>query len=233
MKFIVQQEKFEGPLELLLELIEKEKLAVSEISLAEVTDEYLRFVKTLGAIDPEQLASFLVVAAQLLLIKSRSLLPQLRLSAEDQQSIEELEERLTEYKKIRERAHRLKELAHAGLSIITRQAYQELPVIFYPPAGLTMDLIRETFAAFCAALPKLEKLAEEKLKRIISLEEKVAHIRLFLQDTIERAFSELTKNAKEKVDVIVSFLALLELAKQKFVDLKQQKLFEDIVIKKL
>ncbi len=231
--YLVKQEKFEGPLGLLLELIEKDKLSISEISLAKVTDEYIRHVKSLEKIDPEALAEFLVVASHLMLIKSRSLLPSLKLSEEDEQSIEDLERRLAEYKRMRELAKELKKMEVARHFIYTREAYQGLEPVFYPPKKLTVSMISDIFAAFLAALPKIEKLAEEKIKKIISLEEKIAHIRSFLQITIEQAFSELVRGTKEKVEIIVSFLAILELAKQKFVELDQKKLFEDIIIKRL
>src|SRR3989344_3794745 len=110
MTYIMKQEKFEGPMELLLELIEKEKLSISEISLAKVADEYISYVKGLEKIDPEELAEFLVVAAHLMLIKSRSLLPQLKLTEEEEGSIEELEKRLKEYQRLRQLAGELKKL---------------------------------------------------------------------------------------------------------------------------
>lgn len=233
MAFHIKQEKFEGPLELLVELVEKEKLSISEVSLAKVADEYLVYIKSLGSIDPEQLAQFLVVAAELMLIKSRSLLPGLQLSLEEEHSVEDLERRLAEYKRMRELAKKIKEREGARVHIYTREAYQGMAAIFYPPPKITGVILRDVFAAVLASIPKLAKLAEEKVRRIISLEEKVAHIKSFLQGTVERAFSEIVGGAKEKVDVIISFLALLELARQKFLSLDQQNLFEDIRIKKI
>ena len=233
MPFQIKQEKFEGPLELLLELIEKEKLSISEISLAKIADEYVRYVKSLEKIDPEALAEFLVVAAQLMLIKSRSLLPQLEINEEETASIEELESRLKEYQKIREAAKDIKVLELQRGFIYTREAYVGMEPVFYPPRGMGVKKITEAFAAFLETLPKIEKLAEDKIKKIISLEEKISQIRVFLQEKVEKAFSEIVKGAKEKTEIIVSFLALLELARQKFLDLHQEKLFEDISIKRL
>ncbi len=233
MIFEIKQEKFAGPLDLLLDLIEKEKLSISEISLAKVTDDYVKHVKSLEKLDPEQLAEFLVVAAHLMLIKSRSLLPNLKFSEEEEQSIEDLEKKLTEYKKIRELAGFLKKLEAERKQIFTREAYLGMEPVFFPPPKLKISTMTQAFVAFLAALPKIEKLAEEKLRRIVSLEEKINHIRAFLQATVEKAFSEIIKGAKEKVEVIISFLAILELSKQKFVELRQQKPFAEIIIKKL
>lgn len=256
--YVFKHEKFEGPLQILLELIEKEKLAISEISLAKVADEYLSHVKSLGAINPvrslarangaspndlgeatsngvnpDELAEFLVIAAQLMLIKSRSLLPHLQLDEEEKSSIEELERRLEEYRRARDRAKALKERAALGLRIHARESFFGLPPVFFPPPGVGLANLKAAFEAFVAALPKLEKLAEERIKKVISLEEKISHIRSFLTGFVERAFSEIIKGSRERTEVIVSFLAILELARQRFVDLDQSKPFGDITIKRI
>ncbi|MBI2096641.1 MAG: segregation/condensation protein A [Candidatus Sungbacteria bacterium] len=204
--FDIKQERFQGPLDLLLDLIEREKLPINEISLAGVTDEFLAKVKAMKVVDQEALAEFLVIAAQLMLIKSRSLLPHLELSQEEEESIEDLERRLELYR-------RLKILAEE----ITPK--------------LTAGGFWEAFAAVLRALPQLQKLAEEKLRKVISLEERIRDIQQRLTRRLERAFSEIVKGSKEKVDIIVSFLAILELAKQKLVTLHQKELFRDIIVK--
>lgn len=233
MAYKVKQEKYEGPLDLLLDLIEKEKLSITEISLAKITDEYIQYVKTLQGIDPEELAEFLVVAAQLMLVKSRSLLPGLELSSEEEVTIDELNRRLAELAKIRKLAKELKKLEAEKQHIFSRESFQGMDPVFYPPPKLTSSMLSAAFAAFLEALPKIEKLVEEKIKKIISLEERIGHIRGILAGSLEKAFSQIVNGTKEKVEVIVSFLAILELAKQRFVDLKQENLFEDIVIKKI
>ena len=225
-------EKFEGPLDLLLQLVDQEKLSITEISLAKVTDEYIKYVKSLEKIAPEQLAEFLVIAAQLMLIKSKSLLPDLKLEADEEIGIEELQKRLAEYKKIKDLAKEIKILESLNKHIFTREAYLGVDPFFYPPPGISILVIKKIFAAFLSSIPKIEKLAEEKIKRIISIEEKINHIRSFMQETVEGAFSQVIKGAEEKVDIIISFLALLELAKQKFLQLEQQKSFGDITFKR-
>ena len=217
---------------LLVELIEKERLAISEISLAHIADDYIRYVRGLERIDPEALAEFLVVASELMLIKSRSLLPSLQFSEEEEESIEELEKRLEEYKRIRGHALELKKLEGRGFRIFTRDLYHGMEPIFFPPHTLTAERMHETFVAFIQSLPKIEKLEEEKIKKIISLEEKISHIKRFLEHTFERAFSHIIGGSKEKIEIIVSFLAILELAKQQFVELRQEKPFEEIIITK-
>lgn len=218
---------------LLLDVIEREALSISEISLARVAEDYSIYMHALEKIDPESLAEFLVVASQLMLIKSKTLLPSLVLSDEDEASIDELETRLAEYQRFRELARDLTLLEAEKQRIITREAYYNLSPIFYPSKKLTPDYLEDTFRVFLASLPKLEKLVQEKIRHIVSLEEKIKHIRAFLEATISNAFSEIVKGSREKVDVIVSFLAILELARQKFVDLDQKTPFGDIIVKRL
>ena len=227
----MKQEKFEGPLEALVELIEKERIAISEVSLARVADEYLLYVRGLGAIDPEELAEFLVIAARLMLIKSRSLLPNLRLSEEEEESIGELEARICEYQKFRERAKELGALGRRGMRIAGREAYGIISPLFYPPSSVSVQSLEKALRAALEAIPRMEKLAEEKIKRIVSLENTIARIRAFVEGAIERGFSELVAGAKEKTEVIVSFLAILELARQKVLDLSQENAFGDIILR--
>ena len=233
MEFILKHEKFEGPFELLLELIEKEKLAISDISLAKVTDEYVSYIKTFEQMDPEALAEFLVVAAQLMLIKSRSLLPTLNMNDEETESIDELEKRLAEFKKIHEVAQELRKLEAVRHGMMSRESFVEVEPIFYPPPMLTIKIVEDAFHSLLVALPKVQKLAEEKLKRVISLQEKITHIRRFLTESVEKVFSDFVSNSHEKVEVIVSFLAILELARERFIDLSQNELFSDIKIKRI
>ena len=231
--FLVKQEKFEGPLALLLELIEKEKLAIAEVSLASVADSYLVYVRALVAPDPEEIAEFLVVAAHLMLIKSRSLLPSLALPAEEEAAIDNLEQRLALLQTIREAGRALHILDRRAARIASRDAYAGMAPLFCPPKALRPATLADVFAAGIALIPKPEKLAEEKLKRIVSLEEKIGALRGILQDAVERGFSEIMAGAREKVDIVVSFLALLELARQKFVDLRQDTHFAEIMIRKI
>ncbi len=233
MAFAIKQEKFEGPLAMLLALIEREKLAIAEISLAAVADDYLVYVRGLVSPDPEELAEFLVVAAHLMLIKSRSLLPSLTVPAEEEASLDDLEHRLALLQMMRDASRALRGVEQKGLRIASREAYAGLAPVFYPPPSLGAATLADVFAAVVALIPKPEKLAEEKLKRIVSLEAKISHIRGILQDMVERRFSEIVAGAKERVDVVVSFLALLELARQKFVDLRQDAHFAEIMIKKI
>lgn len=227
----VRQERFEGPLDLLLDLISREKLPINEISLSKVTEEYLAEVEKMESINRDALADFLVIASQLMLLKSRSLLPHLLLSKEEEESIGDLERRLKEYARLKELAGELKKLEKRGEEITAREAYLGMPTIFYPPSTVTGGVLAQVFGAILKTIPVPAELAEEKIKKVISLEEKIREIQKRLTASVNQAFSEIIKGSKEKVEVIVSFLAILELAKQKIVSLHQENSFGDIMVK--
>lgn len=228
----VKQEEFEGPLSVLLGLIEKEKLNINRISLAEVADEYIARFKTLAAVDKEELAEFLVIASQLILIKSRSLLPSSAASEEEEHTIEELERRLIEFKRLKELSRLLKGVWSGDSAIYTREYYAGFDPVFYPPRKISVGILKKAFDEVLKAIPKIEKLAEEKIKRIITLEEKLRELQAMLQEKVEKAFSEVVSASRDKIEIIVSFLAILELAKQKFLSLSQNELFGEIRIRK-
>lgn len=231
---IVKQEKFEGPLDLLLEMIQKQKLSINEVSLAKVTDEFVSIAEGLakeGRIDQEGIAQFLIIAGELLLIKSRSLLPGLAEAPEEGISIDELERRLALLKIMRERARELADIGKRKKYIFSREPYAGMSSVFYPPPRLAVTDLAQMLTKIYEALPKIEKLAEDQIKRIISLEEKIKELQSMLSAKVERAFSELVKGGKGKIEVIVSFLALLELAKQRLVELQQDAAFGEIRVK--
>lgn len=232
MPFLIKQEKFEGPFELLLELIEQEKLSISEVSLGAVADAYLQYVRSMEVRDPEGLAEFLVVAAELLLVKSKTLLPNIALTEEEEGSIEELERRLTEYKQVRALAEEIRKLERTKRSLYTREE-EVVRAFFYPPPKLRSSTLVEILSNFISSIPKKEKLVAEKIRKIISLDEKIQQIQNLFHERIERAFSEMVSGAEEKVEVIISFLAILELAKQQFFDLRQNELFDEIMIRRV
>ncbi len=231
--FAIKQEKFEGPLDVLVDLIEKEKVAISEISLARVADEYFAYIKSLQALDPEELAEFLVIAAHLMLVKSRALLPSMQLSEEEEESIDELAMRVKEYQRFRELSREIHALEKRGMKIASREAYAMMEPVFFPPPALVVAMLEQSFRSLLAAIPKLEKLAEQKIRRIVSLEDKIRHIRRIMEDAASRGFADLVGSRREKTDIIVSFLAILELVRQKWMDVRQETAFGDIFMEKL
>ncbi|MFZ3031969.1 MAG: segregation/condensation protein A [Candidatus Moraniibacteriota bacterium] len=226
-------EKFEGPLDVLLSLIEKEKLDITQVSLAQVADQYLAYIQSEEMISLENLSAFLTIAARLILIKSRALLPVLHFSDEEEEAMEDLEYRLKAYKLFREASQKLGLLFVQSKAAYTRESFLGTQVVFYPPKDITKEALRQHFVDVLGDIPVFEVLPEKEMALVVTLEEKILHLQQTLSDRVESSFHEIIKNAEDRVEVIVSFLAMLELIKQRFITVKQEKFFSDIHIKRL
>lgn len=227
----VQLEKFEGPLDLLLDLIEKEELDITEVSLAQVAGQYLNYLEKAGDIDPTQLADFLVIAAKLILIKSRALLPEFQIEEEDEESIEDLQYRLAEYKRFREAAQKIKSLYDGSQVAFERPINADMRRTFYPGEISTDDLL-EAANSLVTALDQFRSLQKETIKEVISVKEKILQIQTLISQEAQCKFSDVLAKAENKLEAIVSFLALLELMKQRLVSVAQNEHFGEIEVKK-
>ncbi len=228
MEYHIQLEQFEGPLPLLLSLIEREKLDITRLSLAKVADQYLDYVSREEHITLENLARFLSIAARLILIKSKALLPTLTFTDEEEDEIGDLEEELRRYKRFKEAAMRLGMLISEGHTIVTRESSLESVSIFLPPKNLTREDLANYFRSVLGNLPSMEILEEKRVAEIVTLEEKITLLQESIRDRVQKSFSEIVSLATDRVHIIVSFLALLELVKQRVIHAQQGELFGDI-----
>ena len=240
----LKTENFEGPISLLLDLIERKKIPINDISLAAISGQFLDYLKTFEKIPYADTASFIETASILMLIKSRSLLPQIDISEEEQQSIKELERRLEIYKLIRDVSAALKNI-YGKTPMFARESFANVNVIFdIKPSNLSLDNIFEAAKKVINFLPEEEILPQAKVGRIIKLEEKISELAKRIQDNIQTCFSDFSgqnkcgiKLSREelseiKTEIIVSFLALLELVKQGMAMADQENAFGDISVKK-
>ncbi|MBU3968689.1 segregation/condensation protein A [Patescibacteria group bacterium] len=226
--FITKTNVFEGPLDLLLELIEKRKLFVNDISLAQVTDDYIKYVNNLENFDVPHVADFLLIASTLLLIKSKSLLPNLDLTEEEELNIEYLETRLKLYQQMRSLSQYVNELA-SGDKIFEREYFVDIEPVFSPSGDISIENLFSAIKKLIDRLPKKEKIPSTKVKKVVKLEEIIDNLRDRVQGSFKLSFNEFSKKGKsEKINVIISFLALLELVKQEIILAKQENHFEDI-----
>ena len=225
-------EKFSGPLELLLNLVEEQKLSINELSLANIAEEYIKYLKSLEEMPKEELAAFLVIASTLMLIKSRSLIPNLKLSEEEETDIKELELRLKTYQFFKELSLYIRELNKTNRHLFGREAYAGMSSVFFPPEALDAETLKKALKEILEFVPQKESLPEDHILKTVSLEEKMAEMKERIEQFMEISFDEMKKGAKEKVEVIVGFLAMLELIKQGFLIFEQKRLFANINLKK-
>lgn len=229
--FAVKLEQFEGPLDLLLELIEAEKLDVSQLSLARVTDGYLHHLHENPQIPPEELADFLVVATRLLFIKSRLLLPFLNMM--DAEPEGDLESQLRIYKEYLDASKGIEAMIGKRRFLFVHEKLPHVDIGFAPPKKFEASQMAEFFRQVIARLEPLVKVPTAIVEKTVSIHEKIRQIQGMIATAQKMSFRSVLVTAESKTEIIVSFLALLELVKQRSVSVEQDALWGDITISKL
>lgn len=223
-------EEFSGPLDLLLSLVDEQKLNISELSLSQVTEQYLNYLDKVEEAKPEELADFLVIATRLLLLKSKKLLPQFSPEEDEGPS---LEEQLRLYKMFVEASHKLNKKWLSTLRAVFRIEPLHRPEGFVPPINVSQDSLRLVIENLLKRLQPPKPLPKTYIDKAVSLKEKIDQIRKLLSQSKQVNFSQVLSNAQNRTEVIVGFLALLELVKQKTVALNQNDNFGEINIIKV
>lgn len=232
--FKVTTPVFEGPFNLLLNLIEERKLFINDVSLASVTEEYLKYVSGIETKHPSEMSAFISIAATLILIKSKSLLPNLDLTREEESDISSLEIRL----KLYELFTNLSDLVRKnfGQKIIFEAGEKKNDtLVFLPDKEITKERMMTFAQDALNRMPKKSVLAEVEVKKVISLEEMIDDLTTRIERSIKMNFREFAGSAQtkeEKVIVVVGFLAILELVKQGILSAEQGNNFDDIIIEK-
>lgn len=227
----LELEQFSGPLDLLLALIKDSKLDITELALSKVTEQYLQYLDKLEEQKKaEELADFLVIGTRLLFLKSRMLLPQFAPEEEEGPS---LQDQLALYKSFVDASHKVNKLWMNKHWSIFRIEPPRKAKEFVPPENLSNENIKQSMLLLLSRLKPLKPLPQTTIDRAISMKDRIDKIRNLINKSHRVEFHEILENAKNKTEIIVSFLALLELVKQKTVGLKQSETFGDIVIEKV
>jgi len=232
-RYQVDLPMFQGPLDLLLHLIEQEELDITKVALAQVTDQYLAYLAVLQEVEAEFLTDFLVIAAKLLLIKSQALLPKPPPSlaaAEEEDLGEQLARQLMAYKRYKEAAQTLRQREEAGLRTFVRVAP---PPKIEPPLSLddvTLDDLIVAVQQALAIRPAGAPVDEVISPVIVTIGQQMAFIQDELATQREVSFSHLLRRTSSRLEIIVTFLAVLELIKQYAIEVRQEVPFGDIVI---
>ncbi len=226
--FSIKTDTFEGPLELLIELVEKRKLLINSISLASVTDEYMARVSAMQEQSLPHTAQFITLAATLLLIKSKSLLPILDLTDEEEASIEDLNERLKQYQLFRSIAVVIQ--STYGQAVMHEPEYTPpREPLFIPDTFTTVTSLKEAMERVITNLPKAApEKPTARVRPTISLEEMMDNLKRRIEQQMKMSFFDIKRREPERKNVIVGFLAILELFKQGDVLVTQLTRFADI-----
>jgi segregation and condensation protein A len=233
--YSVRLPEFEGPLDLLLQMIERAELDITRVALAVVADQYLEFVSKPGTIELSALADYLVMAARLILIKSRSLLPRAEKEqeVEVEDSAEALARQLREYKMFKQIAQQLKTREQQNIHVYPRRAPAPKPTVTRPTkiAGLTYKALFNALKRSVEANPTMPAgNVIEPLR--LSIHHRIARIRELTTAHGRVQFASLLDEAKTRVEIIVTFLAILESLKRKLIFVDQDDTFGEIYISK-
>ncbi len=226
-QFKIKTEVFEGPMDLLLSLIEKRKLLINDVSLAKVTDDFISYLQNREVYSIKDTSEFLVVASTLLLIKSKSLLPNLDLTEEEKADIYDLELKLKIYKKLKELSIHIKNTF--GKNILFFPNARKFEPVFSPDAKMTKENIAKAIFAVIKNLPKFDVRPKVKIDKVISLEEMITKLTERVKSSLKMSFKDFSGMGKaDKINIIISFLAMLELVKRGIIEVNQKGKFEDI-----
>lgn len=229
--YTIKNEQFEGPLDLLLQLIEKEKLDICELSLAKITNGYLERIYVIEAVG-EEIANFLVIASKLLYIKSKRLIPDIS-TEEEEEEIRDLEEKLKEYQKYKNAAKHLEKILKTESRSWNRKAKNEKTPHFMPPKDFDKVSLYKIFQEILQKIN--EETKEEEIVEIkrFTLEEKRDHIKNIIKNSKKISFRNILDETTSKMEIIVTFLAILEMIKQKEISVTQKNNFADFSIEGL
>lgn len=232
MDYNIALEKFQGPLDLLLQLIEKKEMDISQVALAEVTDGYLAYLDSHHDIGAIELADFLVVATKLLVIKSKTLIPQLADDEED--SAEQLEAQLKMYKDYLDASKNIEKIIAGNNFLFSRDKIpSNFEVTFSPPKSLTANDLSIIYAEILDRIDYVVNLPQRVMEQTVSLKERVTNIRDIIFKLKKINFRDILTDAKSKTEMVISFMALLELIKSGEVAVNQGGMFDDIYVEKV
>jgi segregation and condensation protein A len=235
--FVLQLPVFEGPLDLLLTLLEEHQLDITEVSLLAVTEQYLAHLREAERLNLDAFADFIAIGARLLLLKSRALLPRdpdaEPAAAEDEADPESLLAALEEYRRYRQAAEHLRELEEEGRTAFRRTASPpEIP----PTTGLDgttlaslVDVLRDVLERLPPEKPAPRGVPRESVRLV----DRVQALVEILDRQGQTSFRSLVAAATTRVAVIVEFLAVLELIKTRYLEARQSEAFGDIDLVKV
>ncbi|QXM06072.1 segregation/condensation protein A [Crassaminicella indica] len=244
MSYNVKLEVFEGPFDLLFHLIEKSKVDIYNIPIKDIAEQYVQYIEDMKKFDLEITSEFLVMAATLIEIKSKMLLPkkqekQIEMELDQEDPRQDLVKRLIAYKKYKNIASKLKDREEVYTKIFYKQPEQFDEFLKSNEKEVEDLEIKDLVKAFNRLISRRKKVSESnvidirKIKREeITIEDKIEQIKKFFKEHVALAFEELFANPFDRNEIVVTFLALLELIKLKFIVVQQNKIFGDIVVKR-
>ncbi len=227
----IKLEQFEGPLGLLLELIEQEQLDITDLSLAKVTDQYVAILEAQTDLHPEEIADFLLVAAKLLYLKSKVLSPDYFIDEVVEET--DLARQLKLYQEYVQVAKKIQQRWRSDNYFYSRLKPWRLPKPkFIPPHNISLVTLQTLMSEVLVQLEPIVRLKIKKMKTTISIKDRIEYIKNYIQNKTSFAWHDLIEHSVTKTERIVNFLAVLELVKQREVEVYQETIFANFIVKK-
>lgn len=240
MSYKVKLQSFEGPFDLLVYLIENAEMSIYDIEISQITSQYLDYIKAMEEMDIAVSTEFMVLAASLIEIKSKMILPRMNQSGEevvDEDPRAELVTRILEYKKFKKAAEILQEQEEACENIFCKPQEDISEYLEQPDEYLSLDLkqFAGAFTNFVQRKHRIETVRRHYTKverEKATIESRIIYIATSLRNKIGKIFNfkELIPNKKDRYDVIITFVSLLEMAKQRVVNVKQETTYGNIEV---
>lgn len=243
MAISIKLEAFEGPLDLLLHLIDKNKVDIYDIPIVEITNQYMEYIQEMQKKDLNIMSEFLLMAATLLDVKCRMLLPvEVNEEGEEEDPRQELVEQLLQYKMYKYMSYELKDRQMDGERLMFKEEtmpsevkeYQEPVDLDVLLDGITLSRLNEVFQDIMKRqfnkLDPVRSTFGKIEKEEITVEDKMSYLNEYVKTHKKFSFSELLKNQKTKMQTVVTFLAILEMMKMGTISVEQENTFDDIII---
>lgn len=224
----LKYEEFQGPVGKLLELIEARQMEITRVNLADVTADFLAYLKNLGKVDSKILADFISVAAKLILIKSHALLPSLEIQIEEEKEIADLEKRLKIYREFKAAGNGIKNLWGKKMAF-SKGFFINVPEGFYLTENIMPSDLERAIRKLGEELALISPEREEKGIKLINFEEKITELMRRVNDAMQMNFSEVAKD-RNRAEIVALFLALLHLLKDNLIRISQEDKFSEIKI---
>lgn len=235
MRYRVKLDIFEGPFDLLLFLIRKNEVDIYDIPISKVTEQFLIYIETLQLLDLNVAGDFIEMAAILMHIKARLLLPKTEVEGEEPDDPRiELVERLLEYKRFKEASYELDDLEETRSKVYKRKYFDYLTLKEDVSDEEFLDQVTlfDLMVAFRKAMDNMPKVTYHEVRKIdVTVEQQAEYILNKLKTSEVVLFQDIMREIKEKIVLIVTFVSLLELVRDKKIIVRQSKVFDDIRIK--
>lgn len=237
MKHKIKTEKFEGPISVLFEMIESRKLSVSEFSLVEITEDFINYVKALEGIDNEEITHFISIASILILLKSKSLIPELELSEEEDRDIQILENQIACFEILKNQVKVLKNVWGDNILLSARVKHKQEDKIFVPDKSMDLEYFHTYITERLEEIvPKVDEKKDVRVYKTLKIEDALSHVRSIIKRIKSLSFKNLGDSGDERLrdknkrNVVILFLAVLELVKIGEIDVEQSENFSDIIV---